>query len=433
MRVRRKTREAVAVALVTALLLSACERARLNNSTGETVPGGPSATPTVTTAAVTTAPGGEISPGAEPAVTQAGEPTPTAEVLPAGTVWPEYGRYTPTEFANVQGMIGYLGEDSYLRTGPGRTYKRLLLLSYSSRVMVTEMEVSDFNEMWYKVAVILNDSVYYGYVQASSVDLERIRKAEEKPRLQANGLDYSQHYGPDRDGDGVYVVVLDPGHGGPFKGASYQGYTEKECNLTVAKACKRYLESHFENVVVYLTRSTDYIFDPSEDVDDLEHRVIFARDHEADIMVSLHFDGYNGRADGAEGLVQTNTALAAKSKSLASFVLRRLERLGIRNLETMYKWSDRSRYRYPDGAKMDGYLINRLAGEVGIVCCIIENAHIDNDYDFNNFIKKEGMLGKLGEADAEGIAEFLQLKRKAVVGTPTPTPTAAPTEAPARN
>ncbi|MBO4627255.1 MAG: N-acetylmuramoyl-L-alanine amidase [Lachnospiraceae bacterium] len=429
MRARRKTMEVVAVALLAALLLSACERARLNNSTGAVVTeGAVSATPTMT---ATIAPTGEVTPSAEPVVTKAGEPTPTAEVLPDGTVWPEYGRYTPTAFANVQGMVGYLGEDSYFRTGPGRTYKRLLLLSYSSRVMITEMVVSDFNEMWYKVAVIINDAVYYGYVQASSVDLEHIRKAEEKPRLQASGMDFSQYYGSDKDGDGVYVVVLDPGHGGPFKGASYQGYTEKECNLTVAKACKRYLESHFENVVVYLTRSTDYIFDPSEDVDDLEYRVIFAREHEADILVSLHFDGYNGRTAGAEGLVQTNEKLAAKSRSLASFILRRLERLGITNLETMYKWSDRSRYRYPDGAKMDGYLINRLSGEVGIVSCIIENAHIDNDYDFYNFIKKEGMLEKLGEADAEGIAEFLLLTRKAVVGTPTPTPTPGPTEAPA--
>ena len=165
-------------------------------------------------------------------------------------------------------------------------------------------------------------------------------------------------------------------------------------------------------MVVYLTRSGDYVFDPRDDVDDLEYRVLFARNHNADILVSLHFDAYNGRENGAEGLVPRKKEIAPKAKALASLILRNLEKLGIRNLETMTRVSGNSRYSYPNGEQMDGYLIHRLASEVGIVSCIIEHAHMDHESDFARFIGPEGMLEKIGIADAEGIAEFLQLKKK---------------------
>ena len=37
---------------------------------------------------------------------------------------------------------------------------------------------------------------------------------------------------------------------------------------------------------------------------------------------------------------------------------------------------------------------------------------MDHESDFARFIGPEGMLEKIGIADAEGIAEFLQLKKK---------------------
>jgi len=293
----------------------------------------------------------------------------------------------------------------------------MLVLKYRSVFKVVDTWVSEYNETWYRVAVILQDKLYYGYLQASSTDLGDTRTNPPKTRLIKNGVSYNTHYGADRNGDGIYVVVLDPGHGGKYSGATFRGTTEKSINLSVANACKYYLETMYENVVVYLTRTGDYEFDSGSDVDDLEYRVLAARNYGADIVVSLHFDAYDGRVAGAEGIVPRKNTVAARSKSLASFILRELEGLGIENLETMTRQSDRSRYSYPNGEYMDAYLINRLSAESGIVSCIIENAHIDNTHDYYNFITRDGGLREIGEADARGIAEFLQL-----------TPKSAPTE-----
>ena len=61
---------------------------------------------------------------------------------------------------------------------------------------------------------------------------------------------------------------------------------------------------------------------------------------------------------------------------------------------------------------MDGYLINRLAAESGIVNCIIEHAQMDNEQDFYDFCDTDEKLTKLGIADAMGIATYLELKPK---------------------
>lgn len=398
-------------ALVLALFLVACNRVG-NDSNG-------TGTPDPTGTAATATPAGDVTQGVTPGGKPTGEPetTPTAAPEPTGTAveWPEFGQYKPTEIPELSGITGTPGranESTYFRTEPGRTKTRLLTLAKDSRFLVLDSYLSIYNETWYRIAVILNERIYYGYVQASSVDLGDYRSDNQKTRLQANGLAYTPLYGPDRDGDGIYVVVLDPGHGGPYSGASHYGKTEKNINLEVAKFCKKYLETVYDNVVVYLTRSGDYVFDPRDDVDDLEYRVLFARNHNADILVSLHFDAYNGRENGAEGLVPRKKEIAPKAKALASLILRNLEKLGIRNLETMTRLSGNSRYSYPNGEQMDGYLIHRLASEVGIVSCIIEHAHMDHESDFARFIGPEGMLEKIGIADAEGIAEFLQLKKK---------------------
>ena len=383
----------------------------------------PVRTPTVTPKAKPTPTPAIVTP------TKAATVTPTAAPSPDDSEWPPYGNYTPDQYPDIEGVKSRLNEGEYLRKAPGRTNARMLRLSFDSKLTVLDSYVSEFNETWYKVAVLLEGKTCIGYVQASSTDYGGARPLPAATRLQANGLDFSYHYGPDKNRDGLYVVVLDPGHGGPFSGATYRGTTEKASTLSVAKACKDYLEREYDNVIVYLTRTGDYVFDPDSDVDDLEYRVRYAKSRGADIVVSLHFDAYNGKTAGGEALVPRKNTVAARAKSLGSFILRELENLGIDNLETMTRKSDRSKYSYPNGEAMDAYLINRLSAESGIVSCIIEHCHIDNNYDYYNFINSPEKLKALGAADARGIAEFLQLKKKDTPGTPTPRPTATLTPA----
>ena len=375
-----------------------------------------------------------VSPGTEkkdqpvnntptPVVTPS-EPTPYVEPAPVVTATPT-PRFTPTPFgasmpplkkgskyADVEGEQGVLNEREYFRSAPGRNQKRLYRLEYHTKLVIVDRYKSEFNEIWYRVAVVIDGRTEFGFVQASSVDIGKAKPtpARTGPTNVGDG-DTSIRHGVDRDGDGVYVVVLDPGHGGDFYGASHYGAIEKILNLKVALACQEYLENTYDNVIVYLTRDRDQSLDPVSDVDDLELRVRVAVDAKADIMVSLHFDADGGKHRGAEGLV-TKGELSEKSMALSSLILENLEKLGIENLGNRKRRSERSRYDYPDGEYMDGYLINRLAAESGIVNCIIEHAQMDNKDDFEDFCSTDEKLKKIGIADAVGIATYLGLTEK---------------------
>ena len=61
---------------------------------------------------------------------------------------------------------------------------------------------------------------------------------------------------PGSPDDGKIVVVLDPGHGGTWTGATSRGYVEAEINLKIAFYCKEYIEQHYPKLKVYMTRIT---------------------------------------------------------------------------------------------------------------------------------------------------------------------------------
>ncbi|WP_350333870.1 N-acetylmuramoyl-L-alanine amidase [Coralliovum pocilloporae] len=82
---------------------------------------------------------------------------------------------------------------------------------------------------------------------------------------------------------GKYLIVLDPGHGGIDTGAaSSTGAVEKTVVLSFAKLLKEKLsESKYFDVM--MTRESDVFVS-------LSQRVKFARDHKADLFLSIHAD-----------------------------------------------------------------------------------------------------------------------------------------------
>jgi N-acetylmuramoyl-L-alanine amidase len=84
------------------------------------------------------------------------------------------------------------------------------------------------------------------------------------------------------------VVVLDPGHGGVDAGVSASGVVEKELTLSLARMVKAELERRLPARVV-LTREDDRLLS-------LEERAERANRARADLVVSLHFDGFAGAA-----------------------------------------------------------------------------------------------------------------------------------------
>lgn len=84
-------------------------------------------------------------------------------------------------------------------------------------------------------------------------------------------------------GDGVYKVVIDPGHGGKDKGAtSASGRYEKEFTLSLSKKVEKMLKQA-PNMKVYMTRNDDSFLSQTS-----RYRPKYANRLNADIFISLH-------------------------------------------------------------------------------------------------------------------------------------------------
>lgn len=80
--------------------------------------------------------------------------------------------------------------------------------------------------------------------------------------------------------DGLFLVVLDPGHGGEDPGAVVDEALEKDINLAVALLVKEQLEEQ-EGITVFMTREEDVTLSLTERSD-------FANQENADLYVSIH-------------------------------------------------------------------------------------------------------------------------------------------------
>ena len=113
-----------------------------------------------------------------------------------------------------------------------------------------------------------------------------------------------------RAADGVFRVVLDPGHGGIDPGAEVDGTQEKDLMLIFARELREVLlrAGGFD---VVLTRDADEFVS-------LERRVALAHRAGADVFLSLHADALNGaRARGASVYTLSDSASDAASAALA--------------------------------------------------------------------------------------------------------------------
>lgn len=118
------------------------------------------------------------------------------------------------------------------------------------------------------------------------------------------------------------VIVIDPGHGGENLGAKYEGCTEKDMNMILARAMKEELEK-YDNVTVYLTRDSDV--DMS-----IKDRALFAKDKNADFLFCLHFNmSVNHNLFGAEVWVPAFSDYYVKGYQFAEIEMEQLTGLGL--------------------------------------------------------------------------------------------------------
>lgn len=190
------------------------------------------------------------------------------------------------------------------------------------------------------------------------------------------------------------IIVIDPGHGGDNLGAEYEGYTEKEMTMIVAKAMKEELEK-YEQVVVYLTRDMDMNMS-------IEQRAVFAKEKNADFLFCLHFNmSVNHDLFGAEVWVPAGGEFYAKGYSFAQIEMSELTGMGLYSRGIKTKLNDRG----------DNYYgILRYCSEQQIPSALIEHCHLDHIKDQDFYQQGEEQLREFGRLDATAVAKYFRLR-----------------------
>lgn len=197
------------------------------------------------------------------------------------------------------------------------------------------------NQSGFGIDIFLNDSEYYkiqSYPDRNNshllIALERSTEQVVKARTANQDFIYWLDYqmaaetsvdmtfsGMDeallnlRNGNGINVIVLDPGHGGNDPGAINRrlGIYEKDITLAVALKVGEYINTYMPDVKVVYTRDDDRHVELSE------RGPIASREY-GDLFISIHANSVanNTTAHGAEvyilGLARTESALASMKR-----------------------------------------------------------------------------------------------------------------------
>ncbi len=204
--------------------------------------------------------------------------------------------------------------------------------------------------------------------------------------------------------DRTFVVAIDAGHGGAWSGASYDGRTEKDENLKLAKLLREELETNYKNITVYMTREDDSTHSDSL-ADDLKLRIERAKEAGADIYVSVHFNASTEHTlSGAMVCISKQSNVTEQSEQLANCILAELEGLGLKN-NGPYKRNSTDTYD-ANGDTVDYYAVNRHGANNDLPAIIMESCYMDNATDIP-YMNSNEALTRMAKAEAKGIAEYL--------------------------
>lgn len=222
------------------------------------------------------------------------------------------------------------------------------------------------------------------------------------------------------------ILVIDPGHGGKMTGTVNNdfGIIERDVTLKIARYLRTYL-NEYEGIKVIMTHdglASDYEME-------LPDRGMVARNHHADMMISLHInDSPTPNQQGAEVFVTANTLLPKynqESTKFGNLVLKELSKLGIlnRGVKTRLCGDTGPKWEYSDGSVADYYAVIRypmkgdgedrganLAKGEGIPGVLIEHCFMKG-HD-TQFIDSEADIQKLARADCNALVSFYGLEKK---------------------
>ena len=212
------------------------------------------------------------------------------------------------------------------------------------------------------------------------------------------------------------IVVLDPGHDSEYCTRNHPqlGMNEQDLNLTIALACRDRLEQ-YKGIKVYMTREDGSCPDPEDKGDKcIEVRTGIATDLNADLFVAIHCNGSTGvlgdSPEGCEVYVPNYSAYTEDMTKLGNIIGNNLSSMDIKFNGVKVR-TKAEKGVYDDGSTQDWYYLISYSVEGGHPGIIIEHAYMDNTHD-NEIRKDENNLRKMGELDADAIAEYYGLEPK---------------------
>ena len=183
------------------------------------------------------------------------------------------------------------------------------------------------------------------------------------------------------------TVVLDAGHGGSDSGATSNGRKEKNYTLDTTLATSAALRKKGINVV--LTRSDDTYLS-------LGTRTTISNEVKPELFTSIHYNSYNGSANGTEVYYNVKDKNGGLTKTAASNVLKRIV--------NTFGFTNRGIKAKANSSGTDYYYVLRHNNYPSM---LIECAFIDNAKDMQKLNSKD-KIDSLGNQIAAGIAETIK-------------------------
>ena len=186
-------------------------------------------------------------------------------------------------------------------------------------------------------------------------------------------------------------VAVDPGHGGTDAGA-VKYLREEDVNLTMALACRDFLELH--DVAIWMSRTKDVNTDLNKMCRDINK-------WGADLAISVH-----NNAGGGDGFEIYHSLVGGKSRTLAKNIETEVKEIGqnSRGLKT------RRSTKFPG---QDYYGFIRMTNCPAVIC---EGVFVDNKTDVRiaDTLAEQRLFGY---AYAKGVLKTLGIKEKPVYET----------------
>ena len=195
----------------------------------------------------------------------------------------------------------------------------------------------------------------------------------------------------------AYKIYVDAGHGGSDPGAVYNGYREKDLNLSTA----RYLTEALERCgfLVRQSRTTDVLPFGTTAASSANGRANDANSWGADIFISVHYNANSSAS--AHGLQVMHYAGSAKAIALAKLIASEYGKIG-QELNAIYAANQ--------------YIV---LNQTSMPSIILETAFMSNADDLAPFTTEEGRK-RAAEAVCKAVCAHFGVAYVPEGDTPTP-------------